>query len=64
MSWTVQDQRHGGTQEFYLASAKYYSKTLDEPEAESVGGGARPSKTDTAAPTSESNIESGCESEK
>jgi hypothetical protein len=40
------------------------SITLDEPEAESVGGGAKPSKTDMAAPTSESNIESGCEVKK
>lgn len=31
--------------------------TLDEPVAESVAGGAKPSKIDTAAPTSESNIE-------
>lgn len=40
------------------------SITLDEPEAESVGGGAKPSKTDMAAPTSESNIESVCEVKK
>jgi len=37
------------------------SITLDEPAAESVKGGEKPSKTDTAAPTSEGNIESGCE---
>lgn len=31
--------------------------TLDEPSAESEAGGAKPSKTDTAALTSESDIE-------
>ena len=31
--------------------------TLDELAAERVAGGAKPSKTDTAAPTSGSNIE-------
>lgn len=35
-------------------------RTLDEPEAESVEDGAKPSKTDTAAPTSGSDIELSC----
>lgn len=38
--------------------------TLDELEAESVADGAKPSKTETAAPTSGSNTESTCENEK
>lgn len=38
--------------------------TLDELAAESVADGAKPSKTETAAPTSGSNTESTCENEK
>lgn len=35
-------------------------RTLDEPEAESVEGGTKPSKTDIAAPISGSDIELSC----
>ena len=37
--------------------------TLDELAAESVEGGANPSKTETAAPASASTIESSCKSQ-
>lgn len=61
---TLQQQRYVKFTRKTSAEIIKQLRTLDEPEADSVDVGTKPSKTDTAAPTSGSDIELSCGNKK